>query len=156
MRWSVVAIGQRMPAWVGLGWAEYARRFPRGVRLELREIPAIKRARNAEIDVIRKREGGALLAAIPASDRVVALHVDGRQCATAELAERMREWLQTGRDLSFLVGGPEGLATACLERAEWRWSLGRLTFPHPLVRVILAEQLYRAWTITHNHPYHRQ
>ena len=156
MRWSVVAIGQRMPAWVDLGWAEYARRFSRSVRLELREIPAIKRARNAEIDVIRTREGGALLAAIPASDRVIALDVDGRQYATTELAEQMREWLQTGRDLSFLVGGPEGLATACLERAEWRWSLGRLTFPHPLVRVILAEQLYRAWTITHNHPYHRQ
>lgn len=156
MRWSIVAIGQRMPGWVEQGWSEYARRFPRGFQLELREIPALKRSRNADLEMIRQREGGAMLAAVPTADRAIALDPAGRQFSTRELADEMREWMQSGRDISLLVGGPEGLSGACLERAETRWSLGRLTFPHPLVRVILAEQLYRAWTLTRNHPYHRE
>lgn len=156
MRLNVVAIGQRMPAWVQEAWSEYARRLSRGVTLELREVPAIKRGRNADISSIREREGQALLAATPPDTHVLALDEGGKQWSTIELAEQMRQWMQTGTDLSFLVGGPDGLSPDCLKRASRCWSLGRLTLPHPLVRVILAEQLYRAWTVTQNHPYHRE
>lgn len=156
MRLNVLAIGQRMPAWVQQGWSEYARRLTQGVTLELREIPAIKRGRNADIEAIREREGQAILAAIPASSRVFALDENGKQWSTLELAENMSDWMQSGGDVTFLVGGPDGLSSDCLGKTSGRWSLGRLTLPHPLVRVVLAEQLYRAWTITQNHPYHRE
>lgn len=155
MRLNIVAIGQRMPSWITSGWAEYAKRFPRGFSMNLREVPAIKRNRNADIDSIRQREGEALLAAVPPSSYLVALDEQGSQWSTSELATQMTEWMKTSRDVTFLVGGPEGLSAACRDQAETCWSLGKLTFPHPLVRVLLAEQLYRAWTITQNHPYHR-
>ena len=156
MRWSVLAIGQRMPHWVEAGWNEYERRFPRGFDLQLRELPAVKRSRNADIDMIRTREGESLLAAVPNSDRVIALDENGKQWSTAELADHMRQWMQHGENVSFLVGGPDGLSQPCLDRSDHCWSLSRLTFPHPLVRAVLAEQLYRAWTVTQNHPYHRE
>ena len=155
MRIIVVAVGQRMPAWVNTAWAEYARRFTRGFSLELREVPAIKRTRNAETEVILRKEGDALLAAVPGSAHLIALDENGTQWSTADLAGQMKGWMRAGRDIVFLVGGPDGISGQCLERVEQRWSLGRLTLPHPLVRIVLAEQLYRAWTITRNHPYHR-
>ena len=156
MRLNIVAIGQRMPAWVSEAWSEYARRLTRSVTLELREVPAIKRIRNADIESIREREGLALLAATPSSTRVYALDEKGKQWSTLQLAERMRDWMREGGDVSFLVGGPDGLSGECLKKASGLWSLSRLTLPHPLVRVVLAEQLYRAWTVTQNHPYHRE
>ena len=156
MRLCVVAIGQRMPSWVVSGWEEYARRFPRGFSLRLQEVPAIRRGTNADIESIRIRESEALLDAAPASSLLVALDERGKQWTTLELATEMRSWMQGGRDLAFLVGGPDGLSEGCLRKVEHRWSLGRLTLPHPLVRVVLAEQLYRAWAITQNHPYHRE
>jgi len=155
VRLNIVAIGQRMPSWVTSGWTEYSKRFPRGYSLNLREVPAIKRSRNADIDSIRQREGDALLAAAPAPGYLVALDEQGSQWSTAELAAHMTEWMKSSRDVTFLIGGPDGLSTACRDRAEVCWSLGKLTLPHALVRVVLAEQLYRAWTITQNHPYHR-
>jgi len=156
MRLCVVAIGQRMPSWVVSGWNEYARRFPRGFSLRLQEVPAIRRGPNADIEAIRRRESEALLAAAAPSSLLVALDEKGRQWTTLELSVEMRSWMRGGRDLSFLVGGPDGLSEDCLQKAEHRWSLSRLTLPHPLVRVVLAEQLYRAWVITQNHPYHRE
>ncbi len=155
MRLTVVAIGQKMPAWVNSGWQEYARRFPRGFSLELREVPAEKRGRNADLEAIRQRESQALLAAVPAGDHIVALDENGRQWSTRELSGQMHDWMQLGGQVSFLVGGPEGLDPSCIQQSRHHWSLGRLTLPHPLVRVVLAEQLYRAWTITQHHPYHR-
>jgi 23S rRNA (pseudouridine1915-N3)-methyltransferase len=156
MQLLVAAVGQRMPAWVQQAWAEYAGRFPRGLSLELREIPLAKRSRNAVTDKLRAAEGRALLAAVPAEYRVVALDERGRQWSTAELAGQLENWMRDERGVSFLVGGPDGLAEECRERAQDVWALGRLTLPHPMVRAILAEQLYRAWTITQNHPYHRE
>lgn len=155
MRLRVVSVGQRMPGWVADAWEEYARRMPRELPLELREIPVRKRGRNADLARLKRDEGEALLAAIPPGDRVIALDGRGRPWSTEQLAERLETWMAGGADCAFLVGGPDGLDAACLERATERWSLGPLTFPHPLVRVILAEQLYRAWSITRNHPYHR-
>lgn len=155
MRLSVVAIGQRMPSWVVDGWSEYARRFPRGFALELREIPAIRRHHNAGIEAIRRREGEALLAATPQSSLIIALDEQGKQWSTLELCGQMTQWMQGGRDVAFLIGGPDGLSMHCLSQVSSRWSLSRLTLPHPLVRIVLAEQLYRAWSLTQNHPYHR-
>jgi 23S rRNA (pseudouridine1915-N3)-methyltransferase len=155
MRLNVVAIGQRMPSWVRSGWSEYSKRFPRGFSLTLREVPAIKRSRNADIDSICRREGEALLAAAPAQGYLVALDEQGSQWSTAELAAHMAKWMKSSPDVTFLIGGPDGLSAACRDRAEVCWSLGKLTLPHSLVRVVLAEQLYRAWTIIQNHPYHR-
>jgi 23S rRNA (pseudouridine1915-N3)-methyltransferase len=156
VRLNIVAIGQRMPSWVNSGLTEYSKRFPRGFGLNLREVPAIKRSRSADIDSIRQREGEALLAAAPASSYLVALDEHGNQWSTAELSRHMAEWMNTSRDVTFLIGGPDGLSAACRDRSQACWSLGKLTLPHPLVRVVLAEQLYRAWTITQNHPYHRE
>jgi len=156
MRIHLIAVGNRMPAWVEQGYNEYAKRLPSECSLELVEIAAGKRGKSADVARITEKEGQQMLAAIPKGAYVLALDVTGRQWDTPQLAERLGDWLQGGRDVALLVGGPEGLAPACLERAEAKWSLSALTFPHPLVRVVLAEQLYRAWTILNNHPYHRQ
>jgi 23S rRNA (pseudouridine1915-N3)-methyltransferase len=155
MRLTVASVGQRMPGWVADGWREYARRMPREVPLELREIPLRKRSKNADIRRLRRDEGEALLSALGGDCRLVSLDPGGRLWSTEQLAERLEAWMADGVDIGFMVGGPDGLDDACLERSHERWSLGPLTFPHPLVRVILAEQLYRAWSITRNHPYHR-
>jgi len=144
-----------MPGWVTDAWEEYARRMPRELALELREIPLARRGRNADIARLRRDEGQALLATADPQDRVVALDGRGKAWSTEQLADRLDVWMGEGVNAVFLVGGPDGLDAACLDRAGERWSLGPLTYPHPLVRVILAEQLYRAWTITRNHPYHR-
>jgi 23S rRNA (pseudouridine1915-N3)-methyltransferase len=152
---TVAAVGTRMPAWVEQAWNEYARRFPRGMALVLRELPLARRGRNADVDALRAAEGEALLAAAPSGHRVVALDERGRQWSTAELAGRLETWMREEHGVCFLVGGPDGLADAVRAGAAETWSLSRLTLPHPLVRAVLAEQLYRAWTITQNHPYHR-
>jgi 23S rRNA (pseudouridine1915-N3)-methyltransferase len=155
MQLLVVAIGRRMPSWVQQGWSEYARRFPRGWSLDIREVPVAKRHKNAAGDSVRAIEGRALLAAVPEMHRVIALDERGEPWSTGELAERLQAWMREERGVSFLIGGPDGLGGDCLARAQDRWSLGRLTLPHPMVRVLVAEQLYRAWTIAQNHPYHR-
>lgn len=155
MQLIVAAVGQRMPGWVQTAWQEYARRFGRGLSLELREIPLGKRSKNANIDSLRQAEGEALLAAVPPGFRLVALDEKGKQWSTTDLAQKMENWMLEERGVCFLVGGPDGLATRCRQAAHDIWSLSRLTLPHPLVRAVLAEQLYRAWTVTQNHPYHR-
>ncbi len=151
----MAAVGQRMPRWVAEAWDKYLRRMPPSLTVELREIPLSHRARNTDIARAVRDEGTALLAAIPGNSRTIALDVRGRAWSTEELARQLESWMLDGRDICLLVGGPEGLSDECRRRAESSWSLGPLTLPHPLVRVILAEQLYRAWTITANHPYHR-
>lgn len=156
MRFSVVAIGQRMPDWVARGWNEYARRFPRGLELELKELPLGHRSRSSKPEQMRGSESAALLAAVPASNYLIAMDGKGQQWSTQELAMQMQQWMQQGRDVSLLIGGPDGLDSNSLQRADVCWSLGKLTLPHMLVRVILAEQLYRAWSVTQNHPYHRE
>lgn len=144
-----------MPAWVQDAWTDYARRFSRGIRLELKEIPVARRSRNADVAALRESEGKALAAAAPGGFRVVALDERGRQWSTGELAERLEDWMRVEQGVCFMIGGPDGLAESCRSNAHDIWSLGRLTLPHALVRVLLAEQLYRAWSITRNHPYHR-
>mgnify|MGYP001817637176 FL=1 len=152
---TVAAVGTRMPSWVQEAWSEYAKRFPRGYALQLKEITLARRARNADVSALQRAEGEALLAAVPAGHRIIALDERGKQWSTAELAAQMENWMQQERGVCFLVGGPDGLPESCRQRAQNVWALGKLTLPHPMVRAILAEQLYRAWTVTQNHPYHR-
>lgn len=155
MRIHLIAVGTRMPAWISAGYLEYAKRMPPECPLGVVEIPLQRRGKGADVERLRRREGEQMLAAIPPGSRVLALDGQGRQWSTEELAVELDRWLAAGRDLALLVGGPEGLAPACRERAERLWSLSALTLPHALVRVLVAEQLYRAWTIRSGHPYHR-
>ena len=144
-----------MPTWVNQGYEEFARRMPAECRLNLIEIPAAKRTKSADIKRLIRQEGERMLEAVPKNVMIVTLDVTGRQWHTEELAQQLDGWMQQGRDIALLVGGPEGLAPACREQAECSWSLSALTFPHPLVRIIVAEQLYRATTILKHHPYHK-
>ena len=155
MRIHLLSVGRRMPAWVETGYQEYAKRLPPECALHLVEIEPGHRGKGASVEIARREEGGRLLAALPKGVQVIALDERGRTWNTAELSRELAAWLAEGRDLALLVGGPEGLAPACRERADRLWSLSPLTFPHPLVRVILAEQLYRAWSLLTGHPYHR-
>ena len=155
MRISLIAVGNKMPDWVEQGYAEYARRLPADCSLQLVEIPAGKRGKGADIARITQQEGEKMLAAVPKGARIVTLEVTGRAWTTEALSAELDSWLHDGRDVALLVGGPEGLAADCMAQAEQRWSLSKLTLPHPLVRIVVAEQLYRAWSILQNHPYHR-
>ncbi len=145
-----------MPSWVEQGFTNYSQRMPRDCKLELIEIPAAKRTKNQLSSQWMEKEGELILKAVDKSDWVVALDVKGKNWSTGELAENLKEWQQMGNNVSLLVGGPDGLSPGCLARANARWSLSALTLPHPLVRVILSETLYRAWSVTVNHPYHRE
>ncbi|MCP3667056.1 MAG: 23S rRNA (pseudouridine(1915)-N(3))-methyltransferase RlmH [Gammaproteobacteria bacterium] len=155
MKIHLLSVGNKMPPWITKGYQEYARRLSGDCSLNLIEIPPGHRGKNADVARILRDEGERTLKAIPKGCLVLALDVKGKPWSTEQLSDRMGEWLGDGRNLALLIGGPEGLAESCLQRAEGRWSLSPLTFPHPLVRVIIAEQLYRAWSLLHNHPYHR-
>jgi 23S rRNA (pseudouridine1915-N3)-methyltransferase len=155
MQIHIIAVGERMPEWVDAGYREYARRLPRECRLILREVPAGRRAKGADLRRLIEQEGRRQLDAIPAGARVIALDRGGKQMDTGALAAEIKRRMASGDNLALLIGGPEGLAPACLARAEARWALSELTLAHPLVRVVLAEQLYRVWSIINNLPYHR-
>lgn len=151
----LVAAGTRLPGWVNDGYAEYAGRLGPGLRLELVEIPVTHRGRNADIGRARAEEGRRMLAAVDPRMYVTALEAAGRAMSTAQLAQWLTRRMNDGRDLALLVGGPDGLDPACVERADGTWSLSPLTFPHGLVRIVVAEQLYRASSLLKGHPYHR-
>lgn len=153
MRARIVAVGERMPAWVAEGFAEYQKRLSRELPLELVEIKPPARGR--DLKRAMTEEGDALLAAVPRDAHVLALDGRGSPWSSDQLAEQLKRWRMDGRDLAFLIGGAEGHAQAVLQRADQRWSLGSLTLPHMLVRLVVAEQLYRATTILAGHPYHR-
>jgi 23S rRNA (pseudouridine1915-N3)-methyltransferase len=155
MRIHLLCVGRRMPAWVDAGYAEYARRLSGECSLNLVEIEPGHRGKGTSPEPARREEGERLLKALPKGALAIALDERGDVWDTARLATELSGWLAGGREPALLVGGADGLTTECLERAERRWSLSALTFPHPLVRVILAEQLYRAWTLVKGHPYHR-
>lgn len=155
MKIRLIAVGTRMPSWVQEGVAEYSKRLPRELSLELTELELGHRGKSADIVRAIRQEGDAMLATIPKGDRVVALEVTGRPWSTEQLADRLSRWQLDGQHVSLLVGGPDGLDSRCTELADETWSLSPLTLPHPLVRVLLAEQLYRAWSINQGHPYHK-
>lgn len=159
MRIKLIAVGKSMPDWVNTGFQEYAKRLRSSITLELIEIPLAKRSKNADIARLMAREGEQMLQAVNSRhgspETVIALDVQGKQWDTETLSTQLGKWRELSQDIALLIGGPEGLAPACLEKASMRWSLSALTLPHPLVRIVVAEQLYRAWSILSGHPYHR-
>ena len=155
MQIHLIAIGNRMPSWVTQGYEEYAKRLPKECALILKEIPAGKRQKHSDLARITQAEGERMLAAIPKNALVVSLDLSQKQWSTEQLAERMQQWQLGWQHIALLVGGPEGLADACRARASQTWCLSALTLPHPVVRIVVAEQIYRAWSILCNHPYHR-
>ena len=155
MRIQLIAVGTKMPAWVTQGVDEYTKRLPPELKWELKELPLGQRGKGADIKRAINTEGQQMLAAIGECEHVVALDVKGKPWSTEQLSRELLDWQREGDNISLLVGGPDGLAKECLQHANKKWSLSPLTLPHPLVRIVLAEQLYRAWTINSNHPYHR-
>jgi 23S rRNA (pseudouridine1915-N3)-methyltransferase len=144
-----------MPAWVNEGYNDYARRMPAESRLLLREIAPARRGRSGSPGRWMAEEAERITAAIPRGSEVVALAVEGRSWSTQQLADQLRGWLAGGRDIALIIGGADGIDPALIARADRLWSLSPLTLPHPLVRIIVAEQLYRASTLLQGHPYHR-
>jgi len=156
MKLLVVAVGTRMPGWVDAGFDEYARRMPRDARLGLTEVKPESRGAGRAVGRLLEAEEKRILAAVPAGCLRIALDERGSLFATTELARRLERWRHAGSDLAFIIGGPDGLAETLKRGAALNWSLTPLTLPHGLARVLLAEQLYRAVSILHNHPYHRE
>lgn len=155
MRIRVIAIGSRMPGWVREAVDDYLKRFTASLRLSIVEIEAGNRTGSSARRAIEV-EGDRLLAAIRKDEYVVALDERGKEMTTKELAAWLGGHMREARDLALLIGGPDGFAPEVLARADYKWALSKLTFPHALVRVVLAEQIYRAHTILTNHPYHRE
>ena len=155
MRIFIVALGDRMPDWVTQGCTEYLKRIGSELPVELIEVSPEKRGKGADISRLMDKEAKRLVAQIPANSFVVALDIQGQSWSTEQLARRLEQWQQDGRHVCFLIGGPEGMSKEVLDAADLRVSFSAMTFPHPLVRVLLAEQLYRAYSILNHHPYHK-
>ena len=149
-------MGGRQPAWVDAAVDSYAGRLPRDWRFRIDTIPVAKRAENAPSDRAVAAEADQLLDRIDRDERLLLLDERGRSFDSRKLAARLADWQADGRDLVFVIGGPDGVAESVRAAAEFTWSLSDLTLPHGLARVLLTEQLYRAWTLTTGHPYHRQ
>ena len=156
MQISVVAVGTRMPAWVNDGVDTYRKRLPRHIELEFREISAAQRSGGRTPDQQIRKEGEAMLKAVPEHAYTIALDERGEMWSSRELAAHLESWMANHPRVALLIGGADGLSDQCRERAARAWSLSPLTLPHALVRVVLAEQLYRAWTLVQGHPYHRE
>lgn len=156
MKIKLLAVGTKMPDWVNSAFNEYCKRLPKDFSIELVEIPAAKRTKNQLAKQWMEKEGESILKNIDKNDHVIALEVKGQNWSTEVLADKLIDIQNKGNNLVFIIGGPDGLAPDCLKRANLLWSLSALTMPHPIVRIIFAEAIYRAWTVTVNHPYHRE
>lgn len=156
MKIHLIAVGNKMPPWVKAGTDEYLKRMPAACSVQVHEIPAQSRGGgNQSVDKIKADEAARIEAKIPRSALRVVCDERGKSWTTQDLADRMSDWMASGRDVAIIVGGPDGLSDEIRASADALWSLSGLTMPHPLVRVLLAEQLYRAWSLLNNHPYHR-
>ena len=156
MKTRLLSVGTKMANWVIAGTEHYSKRIEREMNFTLVEIPLAKRVKNQSPAVGKAREAAVFLSQIKPDDYVVALDGKGRALSTAQLANKLRDLRMSGKNLALLIGGPDGLDGDCLRRADECWSLSRLTLPHPLVRVLVIEQLYRAISMIHGHPYHRE
>jgi 23S rRNA (pseudouridine1915-N3)-methyltransferase len=144
-----------MPVWVEQACREYIKRLPRELQFDTIEVPIIRRGKNPDIERIVRDESRKVMASIPAGSFIIALDVAGKMISTEALAQNLDGWMQQARDIAILIGGPDGLSEELLQQVDRSLSLSDMTFPHPLVRIIIIEQLYRAWSIISNHPYHR-
>ena len=155
MQIHLLAIGKKMPDWINSGFNEYARRLKSTLPLNLVEIATTRKSNSQDSKTVIREEGEKLLAAIPDNSWVVALDEQGKQWNSKGLAAQLEKWAGHSSQVTLMIGGADGLDQACLDRADQTWSLSPLTLPHALVRVVVAEQIYRAWSLTNNHPYHR-
>jgi 23S rRNA (pseudouridine1915-N3)-methyltransferase len=155
MKLMIVSVASRVPEWLNEGYNEYSRRMPRESRIELIELRPEPRRSGKAPEQILKAEAERIFAALPEGCRCIVLDERGKQQTTRQLAAHMAEWMREGRDVAFIVGGADGLHQTVKRAAHEQLSLSQLTLPHAFVRLLLAEQLYRAYTVLHNHPYHR-
>lgn len=151
----LIAVGDRQPAWVDAAFENYLKRLPREWRFSLDLVTTSRRVKNSDGRRETRAEGEKILAKLEPAERLVVLDERGKQFSSRELADSLNDWQKDGRDLAFVIGGPDGVSEDCLERAEFRWSLSRLTLAHGLARIVFIEQLYRAWCLASGHPYHR-
>lgn len=155
MQLIIAAVGHKMPAWIEDGFGEYAKRMPPECRIHLKEIKPVERSGSKTAETVMALERGKIEAAIPKGARIVALDERGKDLTTVQLSQLLTQWQQDGRDVTFVIGGADGLDAGFKASADLLVRVSSLTLPHGMVRVLLAEQLYRAWSITQNHPYHR-
>ncbi len=155
MQLHLISVGTRMPKWAADAYEEFAKRLPHECRIRLHEIAAVKRTKNSDPNKCMVEEGERMLATIPKGALIVTLDVKGKQYSSEELSSLLQKWMADGPDVALLIGGADGLSKDCLQKANSSLSLSKLTMPHMLVRVVLAEQIYRAWSISRSLPYHR-
>ena len=155
MQLIIAAVGHKMPAWIETGFSEYAKRMPPECRIQLKEIKPVDRSGSRTAETIMAQERARIEPAIPKGARIIALDEHGRDVTTMQLSQLLTQWQQDGRDVTFVIGGADGLDAGLKASADMLIRVSSLTLPHGMVRVLLAEQLYRAWSITQNHPYHR-
>ena len=158
MKLRLLAVGQKMPDWVQSGYDDYAKRLQPLLPVQLVPLAMAKRGKNDSASEIHKycqQEGQTILTARQPRERLIALEVGGRNLSTEKLADTLKLWMQDGQDVALAIGGPDGLSNEVRQQAEWHWSLSPLTLPHPIVRIIVIEQIYRAMSLINRHPYHR-
>ncbi len=155
MRIEIIAVGKRMPGWVDEAFGEYRKRFDRSLEVSLKEVDAIRRSASITVPRAVQEESERLAAAVAPGNQLICLDERGQSWSTRQLSKQLDKWMHSGRNVSLLVGGADGMSDQLLHSAERTWSLSALTLPHPLVRVILIEQLYRGWSLLQNLPYHR-
>jgi len=151
-----ITVGQKMPKWVQEGYAEYAKRLPKSCAIKLVELPMAQRGKTGSVDKYKAEEAKKILAAVPKGAMLIVLDEHGQQVTTKGLAENLEDWLASGQDVALVVGGPDGLEQSLIQQARWKWGLSKLTMPHTMVRILVAEQIYRAYSVINNHPYHRE
>jgi 23S rRNA (pseudouridine1915-N3)-methyltransferase len=155
MQLHIIAVGHKMPSWIETGFQEYAKRMPPDCRVLLREIKPIERSGSKTAETVMALEAEKIEAALPKNARIIALDERGKDWTTMALSQNLSQWQQDGRDVAFIIGGADGLDAQFKSKADTLIRISSMTLPHGMVRVLLAEQLYRAWSITQNHPYHR-
>lgn len=155
LKLTLITLGNKMPDWVAQGSNDYAKRFNDGIQLKTIEIPLIRRSKSSDLARIMEKETASIKEVLPNGARIIALAIEGKSFSSEDLALQITKLQQTNSHLCFLIGGPEGLSSEILNLSHERWSLSKLTLPHPLVRIILLETLYRSWSIINNHPYHK-
>ena len=155
MKLQIITISHREPKWIEQAFQDYAERFPQNISLILKKIPAAKRNKQIYNNKLLQQEATAIIKSIPTNSITIALDIKGHAWSTEQLAKQLAKWQQHSNIINFLIGGPDGLAKECLQTAKQKWSLSALTLPHAMVKIIVAEQLYRAWSILSKHPYHR-
>jgi 23S rRNA (pseudouridine1915-N3)-methyltransferase len=151
----LLAVGDRQPSWVDEAFGRYTGRYPREWKFRLDTIATVRRNKNDKSRQAMEAEGELILAKLGADEQVVLLDERGKQLSSRSLASSLSEWQTDGRDLCFIIGGPDGVSKAVRQRADWMWALSELTLPHGMARALLSEQLYRAWSLQTGHPYHR-